>query len=68
MVEWAGVDTKTGMGTWWYDKKDAQGNVTREKLPIIIWLMQKLVKGIWGVLCPNSEVVLPILSNTEVSI
>lgn len=31
LVEWAGVDTKTGMGTWWYDKKDAQGNVTREK-------------------------------------
>lgn len=31
LAEWAGVDPKTGMGTWWYDKKDTQGNVTREK-------------------------------------
>ncbi len=29
--EWAGVDSQTGMGTWWYNKKDANGNVTRDK-------------------------------------
>ena len=30
LVEWAGVDTQTGMGTWWYDK-NTNGVITREK-------------------------------------
>lgn len=30
LVEWAGVDPQTGMGTWYYDKENADGTVTRE--------------------------------------
>jgi hypothetical protein len=41
LVQWAGVDAKTGMGTWWYDKKDTQGGVTR-KTTNYIWPMRKL--------------------------
>ena len=29
LVEWAGVDPQTGMGTWYVNETDANGNVTR---------------------------------------
>lgn len=30
MVEWAGVDPETGMGTWYYNKENEDGTISRE--------------------------------------